>query len=111
LTAAYDAKQAVLAAAVGAEYIAPYVGRVNDAGKNGLEECMRMMDVVDGLDGETRILCASIRSTDELVTLAEAGLDTFTVSPQVIRMLLQNDLTAKAAADFEEAAKRGAAKN
>jgi hypothetical protein len=46
-----------------------------------------------------------------LVTLAEAGLDTFTVSPQVIRMLLQNDLTAKAAADFEEAAKRGAAGN
>ncbi len=107
LTACYDSKQALLAASAGAEYIAPYCGRMTDAGKKGEEECMRMLDIVDGLKGETRILAASLRNVESIARLAEAGLDTFTFSPLIARAMFDEPLTEKAAAEFDEAAASG----
>ena len=107
LTACYDSKQALLAGSVGAEYLAPYLGRMTDSGKNGLEECMKMQDVVEGLGSHTRILVASIRDVESLTILAEAGLDTFTFSPEIARAIFDEPLTDAAAEVFEEAASRG----
>ena len=42
LTACYGREQALVAASVGAEYLAPYLGRMDDAGKDGMEECRAM---------------------------------------------------------------------
>ena len=61
LTACYAREQALVAGAVGAEYLAPYLGRMTDAGKDGLHECEEMQAIVDGLGSTTRILVASIR--------------------------------------------------
>lgn len=101
LTAGYHPKQALAAVAVGAEYLAPYLGRMTDAGKDGKEECLTMLDIVNGLQGETRILVASIRDADTLAELAAAGMETFTFSPNVARQLLYDPLTEQAAAEFE----------
>jgi transaldolase len=107
LTACYNANQALLAASVGAEYLAPYCGRMTDAGKNGEEECMSMQNIVEGMNSDTRILVASLRSVQTIRNLTEAGLDTFTFSPEVARMMFDEPLTDAAAKDFEEAAARG----
>lgn len=106
LTACYHSKQALLAVGVGAEYIAPYLGRMTDAGKDGKAECVYMLDIVDGLQSDCRILVASIRDADTLSELSSSGLDTFTFSPDVARQLLVDPLTSEAASDFEQAAKR-----
>lgn len=42
LTACYGREQALVAASVGAEYLAPYLGRMDDAGKDGMAECRAM---------------------------------------------------------------------
>lgn len=107
LTAAYDSSQALLAASVGAEYIAPYLGRMSDRGKNGRLECERMHTIVNGLRSSTRILVASIRDKQSLADLSSKGLDTFTVSPAVAYQLFDEPLTERAAAEFELAAYRG----
>jgi transaldolase len=107
LTACYNHKQALLAAGVGAEYIAPYLGRMNDSGLDGQEECLKMQDIVDGLQSETRILVAFLRDVETMADLAASGMDTFTFSPETARMLFEEPLTNQAAADFEEAAARG----
>ena len=104
LTACYNSQQALIAGAAGVEYLAPYLGRMSDAGKQGLEECITMQEVVEGMDAETRILVASIRDVKSMVTLATSGLDTFTFSPEVARALFDEPLTDAAAAAFEEAA-------
>mmetsp|Transcript_27959 Transcript_27959/g.80793 ORF Transcript_27959/g.80793 Transcript_27959/m.80793 type:complete len:255 (+) Transcript_27959:108-872(+) len=110
LTACYNSNQALVAASCGAEYLAPYLGRMTDAGRDGLLECQKMQAVVDGMGSATRIMVASIRNADDMATLAAAGgCDTFTFSPDCSRSLFSDDLTNKAAADFEEAAKRGGA--
>jgi len=111
LTACYDSKQALVAASMGVEYIAPYLGRMSDSGKDGFDECIKMQSIVDGLGSDTRILVASIRDAATLADLAVEGLDTYTFSPAVARELFDEPLTDKAAAEFEEAASRGATNN
>ena len=83
------------------------IHRMTDNGKDGFVECRRMQNIVDGLGSDTRILVASLRDAETLADLAVDGLDTFTFSPAVARMLFEEPLTDVAAAEFEEAASRG----
>ena len=107
LTACYDSRQSLTAVGVGAEYLAPYLGRMTETGgKDGMEECKAMQKVANGLGGSTRILVASIRNVKDMQTLAEFGMDTFTFSPEIARAMFDEELTDQAAQDFEEAAKR-----
>jgi len=106
LTACYNHKQALLAASVGAEYLAPYLGRMTDAGLDGQGECCYMNKIVQGMGSSTRILVASLRDAETLAQLsAECGMDTYTFSPAIARQLFIEPLTDKAATIFEVDAK------
>ena len=107
LTACHDAKQAVIAASVGAEYVAPYVGRMNDNGIPGVEEVTKMKHIMNGMQSSTRVLAASIRDAQTICELAacSAGMETFTISPDVARQLMIEPITDEAAKIFEEAAR------
>jgi transaldolase len=107
LTACYSSDQAIIAAGLGAEYLAPYLGRMTDAGKDGMEECKRMQDIVNGLGSSTRIFVASIRDVKSMGDLMSHGMDSFTFNPEIARELFAEALTTTAAEDFEAAAKRG----
>mmetsp|Transcript_4492 Transcript_4492/g.6482 ORF Transcript_4492/g.6482 Transcript_4492/m.6482 type:complete len:247 (+) Transcript_4492:133-873(+) len=104
LTACYNHKQALIAANVGAEYLAPYLGRMEDSGRDGEAECLKMQEIVTALESGTRILVASIRDAQTMVDLAAAGMETFTFAPGVARDLFVEPLTVEAAALFEESA-------
>lgn len=104
LTACYNHKQALIAANVGAEYLAPYLGRMDDSGKDGKAECLKMQAIVTALESETRILVASIRNAQTMVDLVAGGMETFTFAPEVARELFVEPLTSEAAAVFEESA-------
>ena len=106
ITAAYASHQAVLAAAVGANYVAPYLGRMNDAGRDGFGTVAEMQKTADKLDSDMRILVASVRNVGDIAKLAAEGCDTFTVSAQIAEAMFADPLTAQAAADFEAAAER-----
>lgn len=103
-TALYAPHQALTAALVGAEYAAPYLGRINDSGRDGLAEVVAMHTILTGLDSSTRLLVASIRSVDDIGHLAQAGLDTYTLSAAVAAELFNEPQTLDAAARFEAAA-------
>eukprot|EP00227_Mantoniella_beaufortii_P010228 CAMPEP_0197591204 /NCGR_PEP_ID=MMETSP1326-20131121/12940_1 /TAXON_ID=1155430 /ORGANISM="Genus nov. species nov., Strain RCC2288" /LENGTH=360 /DNA_ID=CAMNT_0043156589 /DNA_START=176 /DNA_END=1258 /DNA_ORIENTATION=- len=106
LTAAYAPHQAVLAAAVGANYVAPYLGRMNDAGRDGMAIIVEMQQTVDALDSDMRILVASVRTAGDVAKLAAQGCDTFTISAKVAEDMFADPLTTQAALDFEAAAGR-----
>jgi transaldolase len=103
LTAVHAAEQALIAAALGAKYAAPYLGRMNDGGLNGLEEIIFMQRIIKNADSNTRLLVASIREIKDLVKLSEQGLHTFTLLPKLIDQLMSNELTDLATDDFEAA--------
>lgn len=105
LTAVYNASQALLAQAAGARYIAPYLGRMGDAGRDGHEEVVAMQEALDGVGGDTEILLASIRSISQVLELSRHGVSAYAVNPAVLDELFADELTAQAVATFEQAAR------
>lgn len=104
VTAVYHSTQALLARAAGAHSIAPYVGRMTDQGRDGLEQTITMAQMLAG--SETSILAASLRSADHVASLAAQGVTDFTVSPQLLEEMLADTLTISAVDEFEAVAKR-----
>jgi transaldolase len=108
-TACYEVPQVLVAAALHAAYIAPYLGRISDLGRDGEAELIAMQRCLSGLGSSTRLLVASLRDASELGRLAAAGLDTFTISPAIAAGLFASTATAAAAAAFEVDAAAAAA--
>lgn len=109
-TACYEGHQVLLAAALGARYIAPYLGRIHDQGRDGVAELVAMQRALEGVASPTQLLVASLRQPAELVPLAAAGLGCFTLSPTVAAALFAVEATTAAAAQFErDAAAAGSA--
>ncbi|MEW6497199.1 MAG: transaldolase family protein [Cyanobacteriota bacterium] len=106
LTGVYAVHQVLIAAALGADYAAPYLGRINDLGRNGREDLVAMQKAIAGVGSATRILVASIRSIDDITYLATQGLDTFTFREAIAQAFFDVAATNQAAADFEQAAAR-----
>lgn len=106
LTALHFAQQVVTAVGMGAKYAAPYLGRMTDSGLDGLREVRTMERIIKGLESPLRLLVASIRQSEDLVTLASRGLNTFTLIPRIIHEILENNLTDKAVESFEAAVKQ-----
>ena len=104
MTAAYDTKQMFVATALGADYIAPYFGRMVEKGLPAYEAMEQMHAIGQLAGGKTKILVASIRNAGQMVDLASRGLSCFTIAPAVARELMSDPETIAAAAEFEGAA-------
>lgn len=104
LTAVFTQGQVLAAAALGADYAAPYLGRMLDAGRDGMAEVRVMQSFLAATASPTRLLTASLRCAAQVTELAAAGLDTFTVAPQILEELLADELTTRAVVDFQRAA-------
>ncbi|MEM9945357.1 MAG: transaldolase family protein [Cyanobacteria bacterium P01_D01_bin.36] len=104
LTAVYSIHQVLIAAALGASYVAPYLGRMNDAGQDGLANVAKMQQILNNVRSETRILTASIRNIEDISTLAAQGVDTFTFSSAIAAAFFAVPATIDATAAFEQAA-------
>lgn len=101
LTACFTPSQAMAAAALGATYVAPYLGRISDGGLDGCAEVITMERCLRGLGSPTRLLVASLRSLAELTRLAAEGVNTFTFTPHLAHQLFSHCATTAAAAQFE----------
>lgn len=106
LTAVYAQHQVLIAAAIGAEYVAPYLGRISDSGRNGRDELVAMQRSLDGVNSPTRILTASIRQVEDIAVLSAHGLNTFTLSGAIAQSFFEVEATLQATAEFEQAARR-----
>jgi transaldolase len=103
VTAVYSAAQALVAGSIGASYIAPYLGRLDDAGRKGLEEIAAMHELVEST--QTVVLAASLRTPDAIVQLAERGIRAFTAAPAVIWAALTDPVSDSSAEVFENDAR------
>jgi TalC/MipB family fructose-6-phosphate aldolase len=110
VTAVYHPKQLLLAASLGVAWVAPYVGRMSDAGRDGVAATLRMQRVLDASGSRTRLLVASLRTVDDVLSLAEGGVRGFTVSPALAAQLATDPHTDAAVEEFEAAARRADAR-
>jgi transaldolase len=96
VTLCFSANQALLAAKAGATFISPFVGRLDDAGQDGMELVREIRTVYDNYaDLRTQILAASIRHVGHVKQAAMIGADVATVPPAVLRALVHHPLTDK----------------
>lgn len=101
VTAVYSVAQALACASIGAQYIAPYLGRMRDAGIDGDTVIARMQEVCEG--SGSNVLAASLRTADDIVGLRLAGVPYFTAAPDVIEQALFHDVSDSSAAEFDAA--------
>ena len=99
-TAVYSTAQAYLAAEAGADYIAPYVNRIDDLSQNGVEVTKKIQNILGQYAGKTRMLAASFRNVHQVIELAEYGVYSATVDPDIIERMLTNDSVDAAIAKF-----------
>jgi transaldolase len=104
-TLCFSAGQAILAAKAGANYISPFIGRIDDSSWDGIELIAQIAEIYSIQGFETEILAASIRSPLHIVKCAEAGADVVTSPLESIMGLLKHPLTDIGLAKFLEDAK------
>ena len=93
VTLCFSGEQALLAAKAGANYISPFVGRLDDAGHVGMELVEQILTIYDNYDFDTEIIVASIRNPLHVLDAAMMGADIATIPFPVIRQLIKHPLT------------------
>ena len=93
VTLCFSATQALLAAKAGAAYVSPFVGRLDDAGEDGMQLVHDIRAIYDNDAFDTEILAASMSSADHVQAAAIAGADCATVPPAVFEALFKHPLT------------------
>ena len=100
VTLCFSAVQALLAAKCGATFISPFIGRLDDAGLDGMELIREIRAIYDNYGFDTQILAASVRTSNHVKEAALAGADISTVPPKIIDALFAHPLTDKGLKDF-----------
>lgn len=110
VTLVFTTGQALLAARAGATYVSPFVGRLDDAGHDGIGTVREIADIFDYHGIETQIIAASMRHPRHVVEAARAGAHVATCPFKVLRQLFDHPLTeaglARFLADWEAARKK-----
>ena len=100
VTLVFSANQAVLAAAAGATYVSPFVGRLDDIGEDGMKLIYDVVEIFDLYGIETKVIAASLRHPAHVLECAKAGADYATVPFKVLKMLFDHPLTKKGIDQF-----------
>jgi transaldolase len=105
-TLVFSAGQAILAAKAGANYVSPFIGRIDDSGWDGMELIGQIAQIYTLQGFKTEILAASIRSALHIVRAAELGANVCTCPLEPILGLLKHPLTDIGLAKFLDDAKK-----
>lgn len=107
MTACYDAKQLLVAQALGADFIAPYFGRMLEAGMDAQGHLSAMAQMAQTSPADCKVLVASLRTADQMVTLATQGHSHFTIAPTIAQDLITSAKSIEAFQAFETAITKG----
>lgn len=105
-TLIFSTGQALLAAKAGANYVSPFLGRLDDISVDGMNLIEEIRVIFDNYMFDTEILAASIRSPLHIVNCAKVGADVVTSPLASILNLLNHPLTDKGLAQFVADAKK-----
>jgi transaldolase len=101
-TLVFSANQALLAARAGADYVSIFVGRLDDAGQNGIEVVREAADIFRRHNISSQVIAASIRNERMVTEAALAGSDIATVPYAILRQMVLHPLTEAGLQRFRE---------
>jgi transaldolase len=109
-TLCFSVNQALLGALAGAAFVSPFVGRLDDAGHDGMALVADIVNVFSHYQLPTQVIAASIRHPEHCLAAARAGAHIATVPYKVLMQMIQHPLTdvgvARFASDWRGISKR-----
>ncbi len=93
VTLCFSPSQALLAAKAGADYISPFIGRLDDISHAGMDLICDIKQIYSNYNFKTEIIVASVRNPIHVVDAAKIGADIATVPFAVIEQLIKHPLT------------------
>lgn len=101
VTLCFSPGQAILAAKAGASFVSPFIGRLDDISRDGMQLIADIMAIYRQYDRlGTEVLVASIRHPMHVVEAAKLGAHIATMPPNVLRQLYKHPLTDAGLAAF-----------
>ena len=96
VTLCFSSSQALLAAKSGANFISPFVGRLDDIATDGMNLISEIKKIYSNYNNlNTEILVASVRHPRHVIEAAKIGADVVTLPPNVLKQLASHPLTDK----------------
>jgi len=92
-TLCFSVNQALLGALAGATYVSLFVGRLDDAGHDGMQVVKDIVEVFKNYQLPTQVIAASIRHPQHCVVAAKAGAHIATVPYNILMQMIQHPLT------------------
>jgi len=93
LTLVFSATQAMLAAAGGATYISPFIGRLEDRGYEGIKMLSDVMRLHNDYDLPSEVIAASVRDPHQVIEISKTGAHIVTMPFAVLEKMLLNSMT------------------
>ena len=101
VTLIFSPNQALLAARAGADYVSPFLGRLDDISQTGVDLIRTIADIFQVHGMETEIICASVRNPIHIIDCALAGADIATVPYAVLMQMTKHPLTDQGIEKFK----------
>ena len=93
VTLVFSPNQALIAAKVGASYVSPFIGRLDDISHIGMDLVRQIVTIYKNYGFKTEIIVASVRNPIHVVEAALAGADIVTIPFEVVQKLFKHTLT------------------
>jgi transaldolase len=90
-TAVYNPNQALLAGLTGANYLAPYVGRMYSSGIDAIEALQSIKVIYDHYKIETHIIAAALQSPEQITVCAKMGIHAVTLKESLFNQFMADD--------------------
>jgi len=101
-TAIFTQQQALVAARAGADWVAPYVNRLDNISSHGIEVVKHIVENIDKFKLNTKVLAASFKTVDQVHRVSMVGSHAATINYEVIELLRSHPMTDMSLEKFEK---------
>ena len=102
ITAIFNPAQALIAAKAGADFVAPYVNRLDNIIQDGCEVVAEITKQLKNYNLDCKVLAASFKTAEQVHKCSLAGCHSVTVTADILKALISNPMTDNAIAGFEQ---------
>ncbi len=102
MTAIFTPAQALIAAKAGADYVAPYVNRLDNIIGDGCEVVAQIVEQFAIYDLPCKVLAASFKNAEQVHKCASVGCQCVTVTDDVLKAVITHPMTDAAISGFEK---------
>lgn len=101
-TAIFTQQQALVAMKAGADFVAPYVSRLDNISSHGIEVVADIVENIKEYNLKGRVLAASFKTVDQIYRVSMAGAHSATIGPELLHQLIKHPMTDIGVVNFEK---------